>query len=225
MTSHPGMSGVKQLSGGWLVRQVEVLACTLHNQLNSMVTLSDINFNKFTPICISRGDHHKPQQKKIGKSGYVLPPLQVFTKQSEIGIGQATIVPYRYKMIEYLPWMYLYNFEVESQRPFPITTYDTLTYPFDSWTWGFLVGFSAFVFIFLVFIQKLWIHTTGERPPNGWIFQGNLTLSSYSLRDSPLYVFCLYSNHSYLNFSSCLEHFKRQTCHFRPCPIPHCWSG
>ena len=101
---------------------------------------------------------------------------QVFTKQSEIGIGQATIVPYRYKIIEYLPWMYLYNFEVESQKPFPIVTYDTLTYPFDNWTWGLLAGFSTFVFLFLVFIQKLWIYTTGEKPPNGWMFQGNIAL-------------------------------------------------
>ena len=105
---------------------------------------------------------------------YTLPPLQVHTKQSEIGIGQATIVPYRYKLIEYLPWQYLYNFEVQSQKPYQIVTYDALTIPFDNITWGLLFGLSIFVFLFLVFIQKLWIWTTGETPPNAWMFQGNI---------------------------------------------------
>ena len=98
--------------------------------------------------------------------------LQVHTKQSEIGIGQATIVPYRYKLIEYLPWQYLYNFEIQGQKPYPIVSYDALTTPFDNITWGLLFGLSLFVFGFLVFIQKLWIRTTGEVPPAAWMFQG-----------------------------------------------------
>ena len=146
----------------------------------------------------------KVKYKKVDIIAAIFHLMQVFTKQSEIGIGQATIVPYRYKIIEYLPWMYLYNFEVESQRPFPITTYDTLTYPFDNWTWGLLSGFSAFVFLFLVFIQKLWMQTTGEKPPNGWLFQGNIILPCQPLRRFS-FRFCSYR--------------------FRPRFIPHCWSG
>ena len=104
----------------------------------------------------------------------IISPQQVHTKQSEIGIGQATIVPYRYQLVEYLPWQFLYNFEVQSQKPQQITTYDALTIPFDNITWCLLLGFSVFVFAFLIFIQKLWIRTTGEVPPTGWMFQGNI---------------------------------------------------
>ena len=118
---------------------------------------------------------------KTANSYYILSLIQVHTKQSEIGIGQATIVPYRYNLIEYLPWMYLYNFEVQSQKPQQVVTYDALTIPFDNITWGLLFGFSVFVFSFLVFIQKLWIHETGEKPPNGWMFQGNITLPFYEI--------------------------------------------
>ena len=105
--------------------------------------------------------------------------MQVHTKQSEIGIGQATIVPYRYKLVEYLPWQFQWHFVVQSQKPFEIVTFNSLLRPFDNITWGLLLGFSVFVFCFLVFIQKLWIHTTGEKPPNGWIFQGNNSFSKF----------------------------------------------
>ena len=118
---------------------------------------------------------------KTDNSYLILFLIQVQTKQSEIGIGQTTIVPYRYNLIEYLPWMYLYKFEVQSQKPQQVTTFDALTIPFDSITWGLLFGFSFFIFCFLVFIQKLWSHETGEKPPNGWLFQGNITLPFYEI--------------------------------------------
>ena len=38
------------------------------------------------------------------------------SKDSEIGIGQAVLVAYRNKMIEYLPWIYAMNCEVESKK-------------------------------------------------------------------------------------------------------------
>ena len=113
--------------------------------------------------------------------------LQVHTKQSEIGIGQATIVPYRYKLIEYLPWQYLYNFEIQGQKPYPIVSYDALTTPFDNITWGLLFGLSLFVFAFLVFIQKLWIRTTGEVPPAAWMFQGEHHFGTLNFHVLPTY--------------------------------------
>ena len=113
--------------------------------------------------------------------------LQVHTKQSEIGIGQATIVPYRYKLIEYLPWQYLYNFEIQGQKPYPIVSYDALTTPFDNITWGLLFGLSLFVFAFLVFIQKLWIRTTGEVPPAAWMFQGEHHFGTLNVHVFPTY--------------------------------------
>ena len=138
---------------------------------------------------------------------------------------------YRYEMIDYLPWMYLHNFEVQSQRPLPITTYDTLTYPFDIWTWRFLLGFSVFVSFFLVFIQKLWMHASGEQPPNGWLFQGNVTYKCFS--------FMVGFFHSYILtlilscnsiFRKCkmfpqFEDFKHDVCNFRPYLLPHCGCG
>ena len=105
--------------------------------------------------------------------------------------------------------MYLYNFEVESQRSFPIVSLDTLTYPFDTWTWVLLAGFSTFVFLFLVFIQKLWIHTTGEKPPNGWMFQGKMAscVLWYFLTDNfyhnMWYIFLHIYFSSYLFWKSC----------------------
>ena len=96
-------------------------------------------------------------------------------KISEIGIGQNVITPYRYKYIEYLPWMFIFEFVVQSKRPEAINSYDALIYPFDVYIWGF-TGFSTLAtFLALVFIQKCWIHASGNQPPGGWVFQGNLS--------------------------------------------------
>ena len=45
---------------------------------------------------------------------------QVSTKQTELGIGQTSYVSYRFKVVDYLPWMYVYEFIMQSKRPDPI---------------------------------------------------------------------------------------------------------
>ena len=75
-------------------------------------------------------------------------------------------------MVDYLPWMYMYEFLISSKIPEPITTYDTLIYPFDYYTWGFTVAFTAATFVVLVMFQIIWEYASGESNPNGWLFQG-----------------------------------------------------
>ena len=97
---------------------------------------------------------------------------QVHEKIAEIGLGQASINPKRYLKVEYLPWMYTYEFRVQSKKPEAIVTYDTLIYPFGKYVWYLSFAFCLAVFLLLTFIQKCWIYASGEYPPNGWVFQG-----------------------------------------------------
>ena len=83
------------------------------------------------------------------------------------------ITPSRYKLIQYLPWMFDYKFEVQSRRPEAITSYDALIYPFDKYIWYFTSSSMLVVFFALLIIQKCWVHASGKRLPTGWGFQGD----------------------------------------------------
>ena len=100
--------------------------------------------------------------------------LQVSKKVCEIGIAPVTMFPHRYKIIDYLPHLYVYNYLVQSQKPQPITSIDALYYPLDQYTWYFTLSSSAAVLILLVIIQKCWDHANGQKSPEGWLFQGIL---------------------------------------------------
>ena len=105
----------------------------------------------------------------------VLSPLkQVFTKESELGIGQPVLVAYRTKWIEYLPWMYAMKCEVESKKQEEIMSFDMLSYPFDKYTWYFTMAFTFAMFLTLVTSQILWWHASGEEVQRKWVFQGNI---------------------------------------------------
>ena len=97
---------------------------------------------------------------------------QTYTKQSELGVGQTSFVSYRYKMVSYLPYMYMYEFAFTSPKPKPIITYDTLIYPFDNYIWGFTLAFTFVTFVILATFQKIWAYASGEKNPDGWLFQG-----------------------------------------------------
>ena len=87
-------------------------------------------------------------------------------------------------MVSYLPWMYVYEFAFASKKPKPIVTYDTLTYPFDYYIWGFSIAFTIAMFVILATFQKVWAHASQEPNPDGWLFQG--TSINEKIKCSPL---------------------------------------
>ena len=88
----------------------------------------------------------------------------------------AGFAPKRYKLIDYLPWMYTYEFPVQSRKPEKIVSLNTLIYPFDVYVWCFTLSFAMAIFVVFLFIQKAWFHASGQRPPNGWIFHGRIMI-------------------------------------------------
>ena len=104
---------------------------------------------------------------------------QVHNKETELGIGQTSILLHRYASIDYLPSMFLYRFLVQSKKPEAINRFDTLVYPLDKYVWCCLALSVLAVFITLIFIQKCWILASGENPKNGWIFQGKNKMPFY----------------------------------------------
>ena len=78
----------------------------------------------------------------------------------------------RYEVADYLSWMYYYEFNIESKRPDPIVSYDTLLYPFDNYIWAFTFAGTVATFIVLIMFQLAWSMASGETNPRGWLFQG-----------------------------------------------------
>ena len=97
---------------------------------------------------------------------------KVSTKQAELGIGQASFTSYRYELVDYLPWMYMYEFHFGSNFPKELTSYLTLIHPFDNYTWFMAIVSSASMCLILIVVQKLWAHSSNESFHTDFIYQG-----------------------------------------------------
>ena len=98
--------------------------------------------------------------------------FQVSSKQTELGIGQVGFTDNRYKLVDFLPVMYLSQTVITSQKPKEITTYDMLIIPFDKYVWSFTLGCIITQFLLLVMMQNLWSNVTGTSNPNDYVFEG-----------------------------------------------------
>ena len=93
-------------------------------------------------------------------------------KQTELGIGTSSIVDYRNQVVDYLPWMFVYELSMTSQRPGEVASYDTLIYPFDSYIWKFITLATLVTFSYLLATQKLWNNIHGGTLTPDIIFRG-----------------------------------------------------
>ena len=76
-------------------------------------------------------------------------------------------------VIDYLPWMYVYEFIMTGAMPKEKFSYLTLLSPFDFYTWICTYGIMILVFIALHTMQKFGSHSFKHANPDGHIFQGN----------------------------------------------------
>ena len=95
------------------------------------------------------------------------------TKQCEIGMGQMFFALYRYKVVDYLHYMYEHPYPMFSQKPREIVSYDTIIYPFDNYVWAFTLCMIAAQFTLLIIIQNAWSIASGKPNPQDYIFQGS----------------------------------------------------
>ena len=94
------------------------------------------------------------------------------TKHTEIGIGQASFTAYRYKLVDYLPWMYIYEFPFHCQLPKEVGSYLTLIRPFDEYTWILAFVASTIFCITLVVMEPLWTDQPISPFESDFLYQG-----------------------------------------------------
>ena len=79
---------------------------------------------------------------------------------------------HRLPLVDYLPWMYFYEFVFYSRRPLEISSFRALGYPLDFFTWIFSLVCTIVMFLILIIMQKLWSHESGESYLPEYLFQG-----------------------------------------------------
>ena len=98
--------------------------------------------------------------------------IQVSVKNCEIGMAQISFVSYRLQHVDYLPWMYFYEFGLVGRKPLEFSSILALVYPFDISTWILSLLGTIMMFLILFIMQKLWSHASGETYFPEYLFQG-----------------------------------------------------
>ena len=91
-----------------------------------------------------------------------------------MGIGQPNFAAYRYRIVDYLPAMYMFEYIMSSKKPREIASYDAIIYPFDSHTWVFTTCSILAEFLVFIFAQNLWSFMNGNTNPGDYIVEGHL---------------------------------------------------
>ena len=92
-----------------------------------------------------------------------------------MGIGQINLADYRYRIVDYLPAMNMFEYVMGSKKPGEIASYDTIIIPFDNYVWSFIFGCICAQFLLLVMMQHLYSNVTGTSNPTDFIYEGLLT--------------------------------------------------
>ena len=99
-----------------------------------------------------------------------------------MGIGQPNFADYRYRIVDYFPAIYMYEYVMGSKKPEEIASYDTFIYPFDAYSWLCTICSILAEFLVLVFAQNLWSYMYSSTNPVDYVYQGTDSLVDYKIR-------------------------------------------
>ena len=98
-----------------------------------------------------------------------------------MGIGQTPLRYYRYKIVDYLPYMYEHRYVLASGQPRVIVSYSTILDPFDIYVWGFTASMIIAEFVLLLVMQNLWSVVSEKLNPRDYIYQGFRLIKYFKL--------------------------------------------
>ena len=87
-------------------------------------------------------------------------------------MAQISFALYRRQHVDYLPWMYFYEFVIAGRKPLEISSFMALVYPLDLPTWILSLLGTIVMFLILIIMQKLWSHVSGEAYIPDYLYQG-----------------------------------------------------
>ena len=93
-------------------------------------------------------------------------------KNCEIGMAQVSFAHHSLSLVDFLPWMYFYDFVIGSRKPLEISSFMALVYPLDFYAWILFLLCSIVMFLILIIMQKLWSSASGETYSLNYLFEG-----------------------------------------------------
>ena len=63
---------------------------------------------------------------------------------------------YWYNLVSYLPRMYTHEIYIATKEPKEIASYETLSFPFDTYVWYSILGVVIIELVILITIQRVW---------------------------------------------------------------------
>ena len=87
----------------------------------------------------------------------------------------------RYKLVDYLPAMFMIEFIMHGKKPGEIVSYNTIIEPFDGYVWLFAIISMLAQFFTLCLMQNIWTKISGITNPKDCIFEGYTTYSHCTL--------------------------------------------
>ena len=91
-------------------------------------------------------------------------------------MAQLSFASYRLQLVDFLPWMYFYEFGIDGRKPPEISSFLALIYPFDFLTWVFSLLSSIIMFLALITMQKLWCQSSREAYLAEYLYQGKKSM-------------------------------------------------
>ena len=88
-----------------------------------------------------------------------------------MGIGQPNFADYRYRIVDYLTAMNMYEYIMASKKPEKVASFDTIIYPFDTYSWLCIIFSILAEFLILIFAQNLWSYMYSSTNPEDYIYQ------------------------------------------------------
>ena len=88
-------------------------------------------------------------------------------------MAQTSFSSYRHEHVDYLAWMYFYEWVIMGRKPLEISSFMALVYPLDFLTWVFSLLGTVVIFLILIIMQKLWSHESGEMYLSDYLYQGS----------------------------------------------------
>ena len=96
-----------------------------------------------------------------------------------MGIGQPNFADYRYRIVDYLPAMYMFEYIMCSKKPEEMASYHIASYDtFDFYSWFFIICSALAGFLTLIFAQNLWSFMHSTTNPVDYMYEGGYLLSS-----------------------------------------------
>jgi hypothetical protein len=79
-----------------------------------------------------------------------------------------------FSVVDYLPYMFAYEFIIESAMPKEVASYWTLIYPFDNYIWSFAICLTVLEIIILMIMELIWFDATGLHSTKYYVYEGNV---------------------------------------------------